>query len=183
MTDLASRGVDRIVEDSSGNAGASIAAYAARAGMESEIYVPAATSTGKTAQICAYGARLVKVDGDRAATAETVCAAAEQTCYASHLWNPMFMQGTKTAAYEIAEQLDWETPSEIFFTVGHGALLLGVYRGFKELLAVGYIEAMPRLIAVQPEGCSPLAAAWSGKEFGGSTGTIAEGARERKGTE
>lgn len=180
MSDLASRGISRIVEDSSGNAGASVAAYAARAGIDAEIYVPAATSKGKTVQISAYGATLVKVEGDRQATAQAIRSAAEKICYASHVWNPMFMQGTKTAAYEIAEQLGWRLPSQVILTVGHGALLLGVYRGFKELLEMGFAKSIPRIIAVQPEGCAPLAAAWNGREFCQSSGTIAEGAAVTK---
>ncbi|MGW8286445.1 MAG: threonine synthase, partial [Candidatus Deferrimicrobiaceae bacterium] len=91
-------GVARVVEDSSGNAGCAIAAYAARAGIECEILVPESTSPGKLAQILLYGAALRRIPGSREDTANAALAAAEGTYYASHSWNPFFFQGTKTFA-------------------------------------------------------------------------------------
>ncbi len=150
-------GVKRVVEDSSGNAGASLAAYAARAGIEAEVYVPAYTSPNKLAQIAVYGARLVKVEGPRERAAQAAQkAAAQGAYYASHYYNPFTLEGLKTIAYEIWEQLDWRAPDNLVLPVGQGTLLLGAHHGFKHLLAADLIEKPPRLFAVQAEPCAPL---------------------------
>ena len=173
-------GVKRVVEDSSGNAGASLAAYAARAGIEAEIYVPAYASPNKLAQIAVYGAKLVKVEGPRERASQAAQEAATQGAYyASHYYNPFTLEGLKTIAYEIAEQLGWpctchpwsfgprtkgtgqvRAPDNLVLPVGQGTLLLGAYRGFKHLLAAGLIEKLPRLFAVQTESCAPLYGAY-----------------------
>jgi threonine synthase len=150
-------GIKRVVEDSSGNAGASLAAYAARSGIEAEIYVPAYASPNKLAQIAVYGARPVKVEGPRERAAQAVQeAAAQGAYYASHYYNPFTLEGMKTIAYELWEQLGWRAAGNLVLPVGHGTLLLGAYRGFKDLLAAGLIENMPRLFAVQAESYAPL---------------------------
>jgi threonine synthase len=150
-------GVKRVVEDSSGNAGASLAAYAARSGIEAEIYVPAHASPAKLHQISIYGAKLVKVEGPRERAAKAVQeAAAQGTYYASHYYNPFTLEGMKTIAYEIGEQLGWRAPDNLVLPVGHGTLLLGAYRGFKDLRTAGLIKKSPRLFAVQAEHCAPL---------------------------
>ncbi len=150
-------GVKRMVEDSSGNAGASLAAYAARAGIEAEIYVPAYASPNKLTQISVYGAKLVKVAGPRERANQAVQeAAARGVYYASHYYNPFTLEGLKTIAYEIWEQLGRHAPDNLVLPVGHGTLLLGAYRGFKDLLTAGLIEGPPRLFAVQAEPCAPL---------------------------
>jgi threonine synthase len=153
-------GVTAVVEDSSGNAGCSIAAWCARAGIACQIFCPASTSPGKTAQIALYGAQLVLVPGSREDTAQAVLAAAEQHYYASHSWNPYFFHGTKTWAYEVWEQLGWRAPDTLILPAGNGTLLLGAYIGFSELLAAGEIDHLPRLIAVQSENSAPLAKAF-----------------------
>lgn len=152
-------GVQRVVEDSSGNAGASIAAYAARAGIACDIYVPEQTSPAKLHQIDAYGARLHRIPGTREDTAAAAQAAAQQTYYASHVWDPFFLQGTKTFAYEIVEQLGWAAPEAVMIPTGNGTLLLGAWLGFSELLSAGVISRLPRLFGVQSAHCAPLAAA------------------------
>ncbi len=152
-------GVRKVVEDSSGNAGCAIAAYCARAGITCEIYVPADTSPAKLAQIESYGATLHRVPGSREDTARAVLDAAEKDYYASHSWNPFFFQGTKTFAYEAAEQLGWQAPDEVILPVGNGTLLLGAAIGFNELFRAGVIDRMPRLTGVQAVNCAPLAAA------------------------
>jgi threonine synthase len=149
-------GVERVVEDSSGNAGCAIAAYCARAGIACDIYVPAETSSNKLAQIAAYGARLHRVPGDREATARAAWEAAQTIYYASHSWNPFFFQGTKTFAYEVCEQLGWRAPDAVVLPVGNGTLLLGAYLGFDELRSAGIIERVPKLVAVQARACAPL---------------------------
>jgi len=149
-------GVQKVVEDSSGNAGSAIAAYCAKAGIECEIYVPQGTSSEKTVQIQAYGATLRKVQGSRERTAEVAMEAASKIPYASHCWNPFFLHGTKTFAFEVWEQMDWKAPDVLVLPVGHGTLFLGAYIGFKELKEAGMIRRVPRLVGVQSAACAPL---------------------------
>ncbi|HID65148.1 MAG TPA: pyridoxal-phosphate dependent enzyme [Anaerolineae bacterium] len=153
--------VKTIVDDSSGNAGASLAAYAARAGMACEIYVPASASLPKRAQIAIYGARLIKVEGPRREAALAAQEAATRgPYYASHYYNPFTLQGLKTMAYEIWEQLGGRGPDNLVLPAGHGTLLLGAYRGFTDLLEAGLIGRLPRLFAVQASACAPLYGAY-----------------------
>ena len=161
MTHLHELGVTRVVEDSSGNAGCAVAAYAARAGIDADIYVPEDTSPAKTAQIEAYGARLHRIAGTREDTAQAALDAAASCAYASHVFNPWFLQGTKTFAYEVAEQLGWTAPETLVLPAGNGTLLLGAYLGFGELARAGIVRRVPRIIAVQAAGCAPLAAAFA----------------------
>jgi len=162
ISKLKSWGVSEILEDSSGNAGASIAAYAALAGIRANIYIPESASAGKAAQISMYGARLIKVAGTRADTARAAWNAASEIFYASHNWSPYFLAGMKTAAYEIAEQSSWDPPDWIVSPVGGGGLVAGLYLGFSDLLKAGMIRSMPRLAAVQSANCDPIFRAWSG---------------------
>jgi threonine synthase len=149
-------GIKKVLEDSSGNAGCAIAAYCARARIGCEIYVPEAASPGKLAQIRAYGARLRRIGGSREKTAEAAMKAASRIYYASHYWNPFFLHGTKTFAFEIWEQMGWKAPHVIVLPVGHGTLFLGTYLGFKELKEAGMIRRTPRLVAVQSAACAPV---------------------------
>ncbi len=159
MSKVAELGIERVVEDSSGNAGAAIAAYAAAAGISAEIYVPAANSPEKLAQIRSYGARLVPVEGSRSDTAAAAMEAAADTYYASHVYNPFFIEGTKTFAYELWEQLGYRAPETVVLPAGNGTLLLGSYKGFSELKSTGLIERIPVHVAVQTAACAPLASA------------------------
>jgi threonine synthase len=177
LSHLGAQGVPRLVEDSSGNAGAAIAAYGARAGIATAIHVPDATSPGKLAQIAAYGAEVIRVPGPR----EAVALAAQQApgIYASHCWHPAFFHGTKTLAYELWEQLGWRAPDWVVAPVGHGTLLLGLALGFRELHMTGAIPSLPRLVGVQAAACAPLAGASLGLPPGVGD-TIAEGIRVRE---
>jgi threonine synthase len=170
-------GVHEAVEDSSGNAGAAVAAYAARSGIACRIFVPAATSTGKLTQIRSYGAVVVPVPGTREDVARAARAEAEQTYYASHVFNPFFFHGTKTFAFEVWEQLGFRAPDRLILPVGHGTLYLGAYLGFRDLLEAGEIPRLPRLIGIQAESCAPLAARWRGEPLGEARPTLAEGIR------
>ena len=149
-------GIREIVEDSSGNAGCAVAAYAARAGIPCEILVPESASPGKLAQIAMYGAKLRTVPGSREATADAALRAAATVYYASHSWNPFFLQGTKTFAYEVWEQLGFRAPESLLIPTGNGTLLIGAYLGFRDLAECGLIPAVPRLVAVQAAECAPL---------------------------
>lgn len=160
MTKAKELGVREVVEDSSGNAGCAIAAYGAAANITCHIYVPADTSAAKLAQIQAYGAILHRIPGSRSDTARAAMAAAQEIYYASHSWNPFFLQGTKTFAYEVCEQLGWRAPDALVVPAGNGTLLLGAWLGFEELCQAGHIQALPRLIAVQATNCAPLAQAY-----------------------
>ncbi len=160
LTKLREWGIRELIEDSSGNAGASVAAYGARAGIDCRIFIPAYTSAGKAAQIGMYGATLVKVPGTREDTTRAAEEAAQTTFYASHNWSPYFVHGVKTLAFEIWEQLGWLAPRCVVVPVGNGSLVLGLYQGFSELLAAGEINRLPRIIAVQSEACAPLVDAW-----------------------
>lgn len=148
--------VPKVVEDSSGNAGSAIAAYCAKAGIHCEIYVPQHTSSGKLVQIQAYGAALKKVEGSREKTAEKAMGAASKIPYASHCWNPYFLHGTKTFAFEVWEQMDWMAPDTLVLPIGHGTLFLGAYLGFKELKESGMIKKIPKMVGIQSASCAPL---------------------------
>ena len=164
ISKLRELGIREVVEDSSGNAGAAIAAYCARAKIGCTIYCPSSTSKGKLAQIAAYGAGLKLVEGNRAATTEAVLEAAATTYYASHNWNPFFLEGTKTVAFEIAEQLGWRAPDHVICPIGFGSVYLGLYIGFGELYAGGVVEKIPRLLGVQSAACPPIYTAYNEDE-------------------
>ena len=153
-------GVRSIIEDSSGNAGASIAAYAALAGIQADIYVPESTSAGKAAQIAMYGAKLVKIRGTREDTAQAAWDAASSEFYGSHNWSPYFLAGMKTVAYEIAEEMSWKIPDWVIAPAGGGGLLVGLYLGFVDLMRSGITSRIPRLVAVQSRNCDPIYVAW-----------------------
>ena len=160
LTQLQAWGVTEIVEDSSGNAGASVAAYAALAGIQAHVYVPDSASAGKMAQIGLQGAHLVKVPGSREACAAAAFEKAESTFYASHNWSPSFLLGLKSSAYEIAEQLDWQAPDWVITPAGNGGLAGGLYYGFRDLLDARVIGKMPRIAMAQAANCAPVHAAW-----------------------
>jgi threonine synthase len=154
-------GVGPIHEDSSGNAGASVAAYAAAAGVPCRIFVPASAPRGKVVQIAATGATVTAVTGTRQdATEAALAAAASGSFYASHNWHPFFIEGTKTLAFELWEQLGFMVPDNILVPTGYGSNILGLERGFDELARGGQIARRPRLFAVQAANCAAFAAAW-----------------------
>ncbi|MGE9696383.1 threonine synthase [Streptomyces sp. CH6] len=155
-------GVREVLADSSGNAGTSVAAYCARAGLRCTVYVPESTSSKKTEQIAAHGARVVRVPGDREATARAARTAADEpgVFYASHVFHPYFTQGTKTYTHELWEQLGGRLPEALVVPVGNGTLLLGAHLAIEELYGAGLIPRRPALHAVQAEAVSPLARAW-----------------------
>jgi threonine synthase len=177
-------GIDDIIEDSSGNAGSSIAAYSAAAGLKCQVFVPAANSPDKLAQIKAYGAQLVAVEGDRSAVAAAALAGARTHFYASHNWHPDFHAGVASLGFEIWEQCGRRAPEAVVVPCGHGSLVLGVYRAFSALLRGGSVSRLPKIFAIQSEAYSAVARAWaqhldtplSVQEPGG---TIAEGIATR----
>ena len=154
-------GFSEAVDDSSGNAGASLGAYASRGGMGAAVFVPAGASPFKISQIGFYGADVRPVEGSR----EGVTSAAREyvadrgAFYASHNWSPYFIQGMKSFAYEAVQ----DVPAAIDHVVvpaGNGSLVIGPARGFAELLREGAVPRMPRFHAVQSRSCMPVVAAW-----------------------
>jgi threonine synthase len=155
-------GVGPIHEDSSGNAGAALATYAAAAGLPCTIFVPSSAPRAKLVQIAAVGAELRPVPGPRQAATEAALAAIGESFYASHNWHPFFIEGTKTLAYELWEQLGFRPPDNVLVPTGYGSNILGLARGFDELARQGEIAGTgPRLFAVQAKNCAALAAAWA----------------------
>jgi threonine synthase len=180
---LVSRGVAEAVEDSSGNAGASFAAYAARAGIQARVFIPEAASGPKRKQLLAHGAQVVAVPGPRSEAAAAVRRAAEGgAVYASHAYLPHNLAGYATAAFEVVEQLRG-APGGVIVPAGQGGLLLGMGRGFRALLAAGVIDRMPVMVGVQAAACAPLAAyaeiGVNGLGFVTEGQTAAEGVRVR----
>lgn len=173
-------GVTSVVQDSSGNAGNSVAAYCARAGIGCEIFVPEGTSPKKIDMIRAHGATCTVVPGTRDHCAD-VCRAKvwqEGKYYANHVYNPFFYEGTKTYIYELYEQLG-RIPRHLVIPVGNGTLFLGAMMALEELQASGCITDFPQIIALQSEKCDPLLrAAQAGSDAPADvtpTPTIAEG--------
>lgn len=178
---LRSAGVEVVMEDSSGNGAASVAAYAAAAAIKARILAPADTSAAKLLQARAHGARIDLVEGTRQDTADEAISRSGEVTYASHSWHPFFIQGIKLLAYELWEQLGFRAPDTVVVPAGGGSLVLGCALGFAELLRGGHIETVPRIVGVQPQRCAPLVAAFeAGAERalpGGWGRTVAEGAR------
>jgi len=175
-------GVSRVVEDSSGNAGAAIATYAARAGIDAEIFVPASAKPGKLRAIERTGATVRKIEGSRQEVTDACIEAVERddSWYASHAWNPAFFEGTATMACEIAAQRGWTAPDVLVTPLGHGTLFLGAYRGFSRLKDAGWIETLPRLYGSQAAGSAPIAAARRGSDGTAGDNTLADGIQIRE---
>lgn len=159
---LAHQGVTHIADDSSGNAGASVAAYAASAGMKAEIFVPHYASPNKQSQIAVYGANVHLIPGvrDDAKKAAMQASASGDVILASHCYHPGFLLGQQSVGWEIWEQLGGKAPDWFIVPVGQGIQLLGVWLAFRRLLKAGLVEKLPRLVAVQPELGAPLVRAF-----------------------
>ena len=145
-------GVRHVVADSSGNAGRAVAAYAARAGLGATVFVPSGTDPVKVGAISGYGASVV-VGGDRAGAAVAARAAVDggEGWYASHVYQPSFVHGVKTLAFELWDQLGGQAPATVVVPAGNGTLVMGLWLGFREL----GVAIMPRLVAVQAAHCAP----------------------------
>jgi threonine synthase len=157
---LRAQGVTKVLEDSSGNGGAAIAGYAAAGGLKAKILVPASTSPDKTVQMRAYGAEIELIPGTREDVSDAAVRQAETIFYAGHNWQPFFLQGTKTLAYELWEDLKFNAPDNVIIPTGAGSNILGCDIGFGELLRRGEIASLPRLFAAQPMNCAPLHASF-----------------------
>jgi threonine synthase len=172
---LRAQGVTAVLEDSSGNGGAAVSAYAAAGGMAATIFVPESTSPAKTVQARAAGATIRLIPGSRQDCADAALAEAERIFYASHNWHPFFLEGTKTLAYELWEDLGFAAPDNVIVPCGAGSNVLGCGIGFAELVRAGEIAKPPRIFAAQPANCAPIARAFLGEPPAAARPTIAEG--------
>ena len=146
---LRAQAIASVLEDSSGNGGAAVAAYAAAGGMRATIFTPQSTSPAKTVQMRAYGAAVAAMNAPE-----------DEMFYASHNWHPFFLHGTKTLAYELWEDLGFHAPDNVIVPCGAGSNVLGCEIGFSELLRAGEIDTLPRIFAAQPANCAPIAASF-----------------------
>jgi threonine synthase len=155
-------GVEVVTTASTGNAAAALACLAASVGLRAVIFVPRTAPPAKIVQQLIYGARVLLVDGSYDDAFDlAIEASAEFGWYNRNTaFNPYMSEGKKTVAYEICEQLQWHPPDRIVIPVGDGCILGGVHKGLKDLLALGLIDRMPRLVGVQAAGSSPLVSAW-----------------------
>ena len=151
-------GYDRICCSSTGNAASSLAGNAAAAGLSAYIFVPSRAPAGKVAQLLIFGAKVFSVQGSYEETFEMSKAAIERYGFYNRnaAINPYLMEGKKTVSLEIAEQLGWQTPDFVALSVGDGCTIAGVWKGFKDLYALGLINRLPRLISVQAEKTCPI---------------------------
>lgn len=160
---LRQQGVTSVLEDSSGNGGASVSCYAAAGGLKATIMAPSSTAPAKTVQMSAHGATVELIPGSRQDCADAAVLAHGrgdgELFYASHNWHPFFLQGTKTLAYELWEDLGYRAPDNVIIPTGAGSNILGCDLGFSELLSSGEIKRLPRLFCAQPLRCSPIASA------------------------
>lgn len=168
-------GLDLVVGASTGNAASSTATLAAANGMRARIFIPRRAPQAKIAQLLAFGAELLLIDGSYDQAFE-LCARACQR----HGWfnrntgfNPYTREGKKTVAFEIAEQGNWQLPDVVAVGVGDGNILSGVHKGFWELREMGLTDRLPKLLAVQAEGSDAVVSAWEGdgkiRSVGGET--------------
>ena len=156
------KGYTGIAAASSGNAAASISAFAASAGIPCHIYVPKAIPQAKLAQLKAYHAQVILVDGPYDEAFDLCMQEAPKNGWYNRntAINPYLAEGKKTGALEICEQLNWQAPQVVFVPVGDGCIISGVWKGFRDLYDLGFIDALPRLVGVQAEGSSPLVKAF-----------------------
>ncbi len=151
-------GVKHVIQDSSGNAGCSVAAYAARAGIKADIYLGESTPPKKIKMVEDYGATVVMIKGSR----EDVAAAAlkevakGEKYYASHIYNPHFAKGMKSYIFEVFEQMDGQMPDVIYVPLGNGTLFYGIYYGIKDLIEAGKVKNFPKIICIQASACAPI---------------------------
>jgi threonine synthase len=161
-------GIKKVAIPSAGNAGGSLAAYAARAGIEAHVFMPKDTPRANIFEVERYGARLRLVDGLISDCGRLVAEhkEAEGWFEVSTLKEPYRVEGKKTLGIEIAEQLNWQLPDVIVFPTGGGTGLIGMWKAFKELEKIGWIDSRrPRMVSVQAENCAPIVRAYhQGKE-------------------
>ncbi len=157
----AERGVKQVCTASTGNAGCSMACLCADAGLEGYVFVPASAPRAKVAQLLFYGARVIRVDGTYDDAFDLCWELSNRVGWLNRStgWNPFTREGKKTVSFEIVQQLDWHAPDVVFVPVGDGNIIAGAYKGFSELAAIGVIESVPKIVAVQSTGSNAIALA------------------------
>ncbi|NIA25928.1 MAG: threonine synthase [Gammaproteobacteria bacterium] len=157
------KGATVITTASTGNAAAALSGLCASVGQDNVIFVPGSAPEAKIAQLLAFGSTVFAVQGTYDDAFELCLRVAEAYGWYNRntAYNPYMSEGKKTAAYEIAEQLGWESPDAVLVSVGDGCIIGGLHKGFKDLLALGWIDRIPRLIGVQAGGSNYLAEAWA----------------------
>ncbi len=155
-------GRDIITCASTGNAASSLAGLAASVGLTTYIFVPQTAPQAKVAQLLIFGANVIMVKGTYDQAFDLCLEASKEYGWYSRntAYNPYLSEGKKTAALEICEQLEWDAPDRIFVSVGDGCIIGGLWKGLKDLRALGFIDEMPKLMGVQAEGAAPLVRAW-----------------------
>lgn len=151
-------GKDIIACSSTGNAASSLAGNSAAAGLKTFIFVPERAPKGKVAQLMMFGATVISVKGSYEDTFRLSAEAIDRWGWYNRnaAINPYLIEGKKTVALEIAEQLNWNMPDYLAISVGDGCTIGGVWKGLKDLYAIGFIDKLPRLLSVQAEGCYPI---------------------------
>lgn len=159
-------GYDTIACSSTGNAASSLAGNAARLGLSTVIFVPERAPQGKLAQLLIYGAKVISVKGDYRATFELSKVAIDHWGWYNRnaAINPHLVEGKKTVALEIAEQMNWQVPDWVVVSVGDGCTIGGAYKGFYDLYSLGLIDRIPKILGVQAEGCCPFYTAYTSNE-------------------
>jgi threonine synthase len=155
ITAARAAGAGTVIEDSSGNAGTAIAAYAAAAGLRARIFAPDDIVPAKAKAIQVLGAELIKISGPRSAVTEAAIVAAKDAYDVGHAREDVFLEGTKTIAYELYEEFG-DQLHDVITPVGQGTVLVGLAMGFADLVGSGRLEKSPRLHGVQSEACAPL---------------------------
>lgn len=173
LTRARALGASRVVEDSTGNAGIAASAYSARAGLKARIYVPRDAPAAKKILIRTCGAEVVETADRREASTRAVMELKEGEVYMGHTWDPFYLEGMKTVAFETYEG-NFDT---VLVPVASGTLLVGIYKGFSELEEMGVLRAMPRIYGVQGEGCAPVYEALHGRLSGERSSQLADGLR------
>ena len=160
------RGAAIITTASTGNAAAALSGICASVGQPNVIFVPEKAPAAKIAQLLAYGATVMLVRGSYDDAFELCLQAADAYGWYNRNtgFNPYMSEGKKTASFEICEQLGWDAPDRIFVSVGDGCIIGGIHKGLKDLMALGWIEKMPKLMGVQAAGSNYLAEAWENGE-------------------
>jgi threonine synthase len=156
------RGAEVITTSSTGNAGAALSALCASVGQKNVIFVPESAPPAKVAQLLVYGSTVILVRGTYDDAFELCAQAAKEFGWYNRNtgYNPYMTEGKKTASLEICEQLGWDAPDRIFVSVGDGCVIGGVHKGLKDLMALGWIKKMPKIMGVQAAGSAALADAW-----------------------
>jgi threonine synthase len=160
------KGFKIITTASTGNAAAALSGLCASVGQENVIFVPETAPQAKITQLLTYGSHVVLVTGSYDDAYELCMIAAKKYGWYNRNtgYNPYMTEGKKTVAFEICEQLQWQPPDNIFVSVGDGCIIGGVYKGFRDLLALGWIDKMPAILGIQAEGSNYLYQAWKNDE-------------------